>query len=188
LQAWLSNRYLTVYVVRRVKCDEGRPACLRCISLRRVCGGYNDAQLQPPRSSPSNIISIIAGPSSDIHPSTQSHRSFSFFVQRTSPQLAGFFGSHFWERLVLQTAYHEPAVRHGVVAIGSLHEMFEHQTVMSDANKAFALKEYNLAIRHLLTPLPPNGERRIDVCLITCILFICFEVHYILYMVSMSCY
>jgi len=172
--------------VRRVKCDEGRPACLRCTSAARVCDGYNDAQ--PPRSSPSNRISIIAGPSSDIHASTQSHRSFSFFVQRTSPQLAGFFGSDFWERIVLQTAYHEPAVRHAVVAVGSLHEMFEHQTVMIDANKVFALKEYNLAIKHLLIPLPPNKKRRIDICLITCILFICFEVHHILHMVSMSCY
>jgi hypothetical protein len=81
-------------------------------------------------------------------------------------------------------------VRHAVVAIGSLHEMFEHQTVMIDANKAFVLKEHNLAIKHLLIPLSSNGERRIDVCLITCILFICFcfEVHHILCMASMSYY
>jgi hypothetical protein len=172
--------------VRRIKCDEGRPACVRCTSAHRVCDGYNDTQL--PRSSPSTIISVIAGPSSDIHASTQSHRSFSFFVQRTSPQLAGFFGSDFWERLVLQTAYHEPAVRHAVVAVGSLHEMFEHQIVMTDANKAFALKEYSLAIKDLLNPVSANGERRIDVCLITCILFICFEVCNIFYRGSMSCY
>jgi hypothetical protein len=66
--------------------------------------------------------------------------------------------------------------------------MFGYQTVMIDANKAFVLKEYNLAIKHLLIPLSSNGERRIDVCLITCILFICFEVHHILYMASMSYY
>lgn len=66
--------------------------------------------------------------------------------------------------------------------------MFEHQTVMTDANKTFALEEYNLAIKHLLISLSLNGERRIDVCLITCILFICFEVHHIFYMVSISRY
>ncbi|KAH8653927.1 hypothetical protein BGZ60DRAFT_533025 [Tricladium varicosporioides] len=159
--------------VRRVKCDEGRPDCLRCISTGRACGGYNNAQA--PRSPSSNIVSIIAGPSSDILASSQSHRSFSFFVQRTSPQLAGFFGSDFWERLVLQTAYHEPAVRHAVVAVGTLHELFERQTVMTDTSKAFALEQYNLAIKDLLFPQPQGGTRGVDVCLITCILFICFE-------------
>lgn len=105
-------------------------------------------------------------------------------MQRTSPQLAGFFGSDFWERLVLLTAYHEPAVRHAVVAVGSLHELFQSQTVMTDTNKAFALEEYNLAIKDLLVPRLQGGERGVDVCLITCILFICFEVRHILYMVS----
>jgi hypothetical protein len=108
-------------------------------------------------------------------------------MQRTSPQLAGFFGSDFWERLILQAAYHESAVRHAIVAIGSVHEQFEHQTAMVDVNRVFALEQYNLAIRGLLVPLSQSGKRGVDVCLISCILFTCFEVRPILYMVVMSC-
>lgn len=47
---------------------------------------------------------------------------------------------------------------------------------MTGANGAFALEQYNIAIRDLLVPLSQNGERGIDLCLISCILFSCFEV------------
>jgi hypothetical protein len=158
-----------------VKCDETRPACLRCTSTRRTCDGYSD--VSPP---PSNIGTVTTGPF-NIHSPTKLRRSFAFFTHRTSPQLAGFFGSDFWERLVLQAAYHESAVRHAIVAIGSLHELVEHQTGITDATRAFALEQYNLAIRELLLPLSQGGERRVDVCLISCILFTCFEVRMILF-------
>ena len=95
---------------------------------------------------------------------------------RTCPQQAGFFGSDFWERLVFQAAYHESAIRHAIVAIGSLHELLERRTVTKDVDKTFALEQYNLAIRDLLIPLSQTGERGVDVCLIACILFTCFEV------------
>lgn len=158
-----------MYAVRRVKCDETRPECLRCTSTRRVCDGYSQVQW----SDPSNSMAVTAGPSTDIHDCSQSRRSFAFFMQRTSPQFAGFFGSVFWERLVLQTAHHEPAIRHAIVAIGSLHEQ---KTVATDPEVIFALKQYNLAIKKLLAPQSQTGERGVDVCLISCILFTCFEV------------
>lgn len=158
-----------------MKCDETRPACLRCTSARRVCDGYY--YVPPQLSSHSDIVPIRAGPSFDIHASPQSRRSFAFFTQRTCPQLAGFFGSDFWERFVLQAAYHESAVRHAIVAIGSLHELFEHRTLIVDSQRAFALEQYSLAIRALLVPLSQRGERGVDVCLISCILFTCFEVY-----------
>jgi hypothetical protein len=147
-----------------VKCDETRPVCLRCTSGWHVCDGY------------ATVTPVVGGPSFDIHGSPQSKRSFAFFVQRTSTQLAGFFGSDFWERHVLQAAYHESAVCHAIVAIGSLHELSEQQVVITDTNKSFALEQYNLAIRDLLVPLSQNGKRGIDVCLIACVLFTCIEV------------
>lgn len=119
----------------------------------------------------------MAGPSLDIHDSWRCKRSYSFFVLQTRPQLAGFFGSDFWEKLVLQAAHHEPAVRHALVAIGSAHEMSGHRSKTVDVDcRTFALEQYNLAIRALLGPLARDGERAVDVCLISCILFACFEV------------
>jgi hypothetical protein len=103
-------------------------------------------------------------------------------MQRTRPQLAGFFSSDFWETFVLQAAYHEPAIRHAIVAIGSIHELFENESAIIDANRTFALEQYHLALRELLAPLSETGQRGVDVCLISCILFTCFEVRHSLYL------
>ncbi|KAJ8129784.1 hypothetical protein O1611_g3846 [Lasiodiplodia mahajangana] len=119
--------------------------------------------------------SIPASPSLEIHACQRSHRSFSFFVQRTCSQLAGFFGSNFWERITLQAAYHEPAVRHAIVAIGSRHELAMQQTGEIATVGIFALEQYNLSIRHLLDPSLSRGQRGIDIYLILSILFACFE-------------
>ncbi|KAF7946719.1 hypothetical protein EAE96_009705 [Botrytis aclada] len=159
--------------IRRIKCDEAKPACLKCTSTCRVCPGYHIPVLDP---SPSGDMNLITTNSSfDILISPQSKRSFAFFVQRTCSQLAGFFGSDFWEGLVLQTAHHESAVRHAVVALGAIHELSEQKTQISDIDKAFALEQYNFAIRDLLAPLSRNEKRGVDVCLIACIIFANFE-------------
>lgn len=62
-----------------------------------------------------------------------------------------------------------------MVAIGSLHEQL-HLTATIEPTNPFALEQYNLAIRELLVPLAQKKKRGIDVCLISCMLFTCFEV------------
>lgn len=167
---------------RRVKCDETKPDCLRCTSTRRVCDGY----LYEPCVDPSGFCTVppalTTDPSAHVNPCALSKRSFAFFMHKTSPQLAGLFGSAFWERLVLQVAHYEPAIRHAITAIGSLHEQ---HIVGRDSNVSFALQQYNLAIRSLLAP-PPGQQRGLDVSLISCILFTCFEV-YARVCMSLSC-
>ncbi|KAF7858608.1 hypothetical protein EAF04_009208 [Stromatinia cepivora] len=160
--------------IRRIKCDEARPACLKCSSTGRVCPGYHHVQSSDLSFSEDKIL-ITTQPSFNILSSPQSKRSFAFFMQRTCSQLAGFFGSEFWERLVLQTAHHESAVSHAVVALGSIHELSERKTPVLDGDKAFALEQYNLAIRDLLVPLSRDEKRGVDVCLIACIIFASFE-------------
>lgn len=83
---------------------------------------------------------------------------------------------------MLQTAHHESAVRHAVVALGAIHELSEQKAQISDIDKAFALEQYNFAIRDLLAPLSRNEKRGVDVCLIACIIFANFEV----YLVSLT--
>jgi hypothetical protein len=59
------------------------------------------------------------------------------------------------------------------VAIGSIHE---YQTIGDTNSRVFALEQYNMAIRKLLTPTSEDGNQARDVCLISAILFACFEV------------
>ncbi|KAH8759838.1 hypothetical protein F5883DRAFT_500988 [Diaporthe sp. PMI_573] len=157
---------------RRVKCDETRPNCLRCTTTRRVCNGYAHVPCVDPSDLCRVPLAFTIDPSADVNPCVLSRRSFAFFIQKTSPQLAGLFGSAFWERLVLQTAHYEPAIRHAITAIGSLHE----QHIFGRGSEvSFALQQYNLAIKSLLAPPSPGQQRGLDVSLIACILFTCFE-------------
>lgn len=113
--------------------------------------------------------------------SEEEQRCFNFFRSRTSVQMSGFFSSEIWDRLILQATHYEPAIRHAVLALGSLHERFvnEDQALQKQAwsrdEGGFALEHYNLAIQNLMNPAN-SGRLNIDVCLIACMLFCSFEV------------
>lgn len=173
--------------VRRVKCDETKPDCLRCVSTGRKCDGYLpveravDNSVLTTSASSSSGIRLACNPSIEILGDEKERRYFHFFCSRTAPQLAGFFDSNFWCRLLLQTTLCEPAVRHAVIALASTHERFEVDgSVLSRNDETFdgefALRHYNQAINHLIKPIRTQGKQAADVCLISCLLFACFEV------------
>lgn len=102
------------------------------------------------------------------------------------PALAGYCGCEFWSRLVLQVSQHEKSVWHALIALGSLHENFETDNTrfgidfLRHEQNSFAIREYLAAIRALLglsnAAVGSVGNVTVDVCLISCILFTCFEV------------
>jgi hypothetical protein len=112
-------------------------------------------------------------------------RAFCFFIQNTAPQLSGFYGEAFWDKLLLQAVHYEPVIHHAIVALGSLHEKFMlvKGATASLGNELcrgdhFALQHYNFAIRSLVKPLAQKERPAMDVCLTACILFACFEVSF----------
>lgn len=174
--------------IRRVKCDEKRPDCEKCTGTGRKCDGYSVVYGDP---KPTNGICAVAEPGNsamvvlprpvfNTQGSEEERRCFDFFLNRTVSQLSGFWHSDFWDCLVLRATHHQPAIRHAVLALGSLHERFEagDNSVMNPIwNKGeggFALKHYNQAIQQLTKPAS-EGQRALDVCLIACMLFACFE-------------
>ncbi|KAL2072021.1 hypothetical protein VTL71DRAFT_11364 [Oculimacula yallundae] len=182
--------------VRRIKCDEAKPICKKCSSTGRKCDGYFYSSILPANSYQHNRPLIFdkqeivkATPSIDTFPSltilksSLEQRSFSFFQQNTVPQLSSIFGSPSWKqlnRLLLQAAHHEPAVRHAAVALGALHEHFETRSRLlprsedKSLSTDFAVQQYVKALGCLVNPT--TGQKpAADVALITCILFVCFE-------------
>ena len=115
--------------------------------------------------------------------------SLNFFVNFSAPQMAGFFDSTFWQRMVIQTSYHEPAILHAITAIGALHECIMQRAFADEKRKAraieFALNQCNKAISCLTSS--QAAEMTIDfskrsrktpnsrLALTTCVLFTCFE-------------
>jgi hypothetical protein len=158
--------------IRRVKCDEAKPNCQKCTSTGRKCDGY----LSPrplSNNSPSPIIKPHS-PEYQLTESDQERRSFQFFCTETVRILSGVFNPIFWTRLVLQATHHEPAIRHGAIALGALHRNLEISS--RDELNTFAMQQYGKAIRCLVKPIQERHRQAADVALITCVLFISFEV------------
>ncbi|KAF9882758.1 hypothetical protein FE257_005306 [Aspergillus nanangensis] len=173
---------------KRIKCDEAKPHCLKCTSTGRKCDGYGSLAILQYTGS-SVRLPLQLPPILRISGTERENRSFQFFYERTVPSLAGYCGSEFWNRLVLQVSQHEKSVWHALIALGSLHENFENDQQITgfwftrQGQDKFAVQEYVTAIRALLGPsqIPTRDALQtssltVDVCLISCILFVCFEI------------
>ncbi|KAK2767752.1 hypothetical protein FQN54_003910 [Arachnomyces sp. PD_36] len=169
--------------IRRVKCDESRPSCHRCVSTGRICDGYGVwggggtpyGQPQPPRALSSYCTPVPAGSLT-----SKEQISFEWFMEKTTKKFAGFFSSDFWETLVFQASAREPAVRHAVVALAAAHRFDgEYSPYTSPAtscfdSERFTLQQYNKAIRHLRVGTGAS-KHALHVTLITCMLFVTLE-------------
>lgn len=120
---------------RRVKCDELKPACLRCTRAGQLCKGYRPLLREPrppkpdpvirrllPRQTPSQSagLAIMVGralPSLRLHGPDVLY--FDFFRSQAANELSGYFHSSFWSRTVLCETLTDPCIRHAILALGA---------------------------------------------------------------------
>ncbi|KAF5630104.1 hypothetical protein F52700_7462 [Fusarium sp. NRRL 52700] len=150
--------------VRRVKCDEARPSCLRCMSTGRTCDGYEETAAEQVLQDLPPIQTVIAG-----YGNSQEARSIQFFIERTLSQLTSFFPDEFWGISVLQIAQYEPSISHALVSFSAYHEAFTNG--IPGDKMPFALKHYNLSIKELYA----SHSSLSHVHLVSCLVFICIE-------------
>lgn len=111
----------------------------------------------------------------------QEHRAFDFFTSHTGPELASAMKSNFWQSLILQVCHYDPAIRHAVVALGSLSERLRINGVLTLDNKeanqrhAFAYLHYDKALKELRKQLCHGNGKSVGFTLISCFLFMCIE-------------
>lgn len=128
------------------------------------------------------IDSINTSIISNLFNNDQEYRSFSFFSENTVHDISDAFDMEFWRCLVLRASHHELAIRHAACALGAMHRHFalcgasDSKSSREEGHGEFALQQYFKAIRHLLDPIKRNQRQSADVALVTCIIFICFEV------------
>jgi hypothetical protein len=145
-------RLLTLVRIRRVKCDETKPQCLRCLQYCGTCEGY----IRPPESKHKVInrtiqykkqvghALIAPAPVTDsgragaatsprilrqlgVGPAFQNseeHGFFQIFLNITSPTLSGAFDDPVWRYLLPQHSANEPFIRYGVEALGAMSVTF----------------------------------------------------------------
>ncbi|KAH6624760.1 hypothetical protein B0J18DRAFT_188861 [Chaetomium sp. MPI-SDFR-AT-0129] len=164
---------------------------MRCTKTGRRCDGYLDAKTmsQRRRRSAVHMISSVGEPRAPPSlfydwAAADERRAFHFFQHITAPCLSGDLDGAFWRVLVLQICQSEPAVRHAVLAVSSLHEGMVQATGTSHVNvnvktnseerSSFALYQYNRAIAFLLDQMRTVDAKPL-VPLLTCVLFVCIE-------------
>lgn len=170
---------------RRVKCDEARPACKRCIKAGRICGGY---QLELISSTPaqvpsSTVLNTSATLLSAFSATQQEWQAYGLYSGKVSSALGGAFDTDLWRNLFLQIASSETTVRSALFALGTLarHDEPESSQHISEClclHCRQALRYYNRAITSLsdyLKKTPPNEST--NIALATCALFICIELY-----------
>lgn len=122
---------------RRVKCDENRPSCNRCLKYGTECGGYLPGRRRPPSSAygsfaqqaralvPKNQGPVTLQPASTLFESELELRYFGLFAERIAGEICPYFSPESWRRMILQACMSEASIRHAAIAIGALGKTYE---------------------------------------------------------------
>jgi len=156
--------------IRRIKCDEGRPSCNKCLISGRIC----DAPIDEDEESLQNHNWHFAF-GSNFEKSAREQRCFHYFRDRTTSALSGYnIHSRFWHNIVLQISHSSPAIFHAALALGSLQEHLEAGLTFEPRHKSyrFLYQQINKAIRDLCSQ---GKSLPVQVALVCCVLFICLE-------------
>jgi hypothetical protein len=163
--------------IRRVKCDETKPACNRCTSTGRKCEGYSVSapsrgnSRSPPTQNQAHASETLCSLSlyrlsSEIPGDEIERRSFYYLRERAIYDISGYFESEFWDRLGLQISHTEPTVRHALLALSSLCETYESKSINQDLTNdrdqfhiQFELQQYSKAVRLLADYLSTSQTR-----------------------------
>lgn len=122
------------YRFRRIKCDEGKPYCARCINTSRTCEGYTDITSKRPGGqcmTPNRHVEIQPAPPGYLQlcPSNkfdreilipprlldspgvtpQQLRALQFFQYKSTEMLSGWVSEQFWKIQLPQVCHAEPA-------------------------------------------------------------------------------
>ncbi|PON26663.1 hypothetical protein TGAM01_v204673 [Trichoderma gamsii] len=157
--------------VRRVKCDETKPICVRCGKTGRLCEGFGYSK--PLLNHQDHRADHLSPISSRTFQTKDEYRHFEYFRHHALLYLTGFDNqSRFWNETVLQLSEASPAVLHAVLALSALYEHLDGSSKGELAPDKLALQHYNRSIKHLRQA---PSSHPIEFALTSCILFIAFE-------------
>ncbi|PQE17986.1 zn2 cys6 dna-binding protein [Rutstroemia sp. NJR-2017a BVV2] len=177
---------------KRIKCDEAKPGCVRCLKFGIVCSGYPKPQQKTKPKSRSiipilpkgstleflqpAIFEISSGPRFlDEH----AGRYFRYFCEDVAANITGPLPSSVWSKIIPQVGEMEEYIANGLVAIGALSkarkELAEGRSPESKEHYQYALKQYGKSLRGINTAIEKGARRCPRTALIACILVFCIE-------------
>ncbi|GFG15525.1 hypothetical protein IFM61606_07649 [Aspergillus udagawae] len=172
--------------IRKVKCDEGYPACRRCLSTGRACDGYGiwgGGSSNRPTKPPAVAVNsaLVIRPMSYFPLATRTNneegRYLQWFKERTRSKMTGSFSSEFWSGFVLQAGMSDPAVLHAILALSSVHRqgILNDDGLQTGDEEKVTLTRYSKAINYLQPHFKAKDRTAFRIALIVCVLFIALE-------------
>ncbi|RDW60506.1 Zn(II)2Cys6 transcription factor domain-containing protein [Aspergillus mulundensis] len=101
--------------IRRVKCGEEKPHCLRCTSTGRWCDYARPAATRRDRVAVSRVLPTAS-------PESRERRAFEYYFFHAAPCLSDVLDLDFWRGTVLQMCRTEPAIWDAIAALGTFYE------------------------------------------------------------------
>jgi hypothetical protein len=172
--------------IRRVKCDEGKPKCQRCLKFGVKCDGYlppahelrntaNNRGILPrikkvSSSSPNLLVPISVARLEN----PKEQRYFDLFCGQTSFEIMPEHDSFGIRQMLLQACYSEKSLKHAIVALGALDKTAETtrdfsklsldivpaaQLATANEHHRFALVEYTQAVAEMRAGIKLNDVR-----------------------------
>ncbi|KAF7177298.1 hypothetical protein CNMCM7691_005188 [Aspergillus felis] len=173
-------------IIRKIKCGEERPNCIRCTSTGRKCEYTSPAPSRHASTSASSVVPVLDRPLS-VSPSGVwlERRAFAHYSQHAASLIAGGLDVDFWRGVVPQVCRSEPAVWDAINAISALFEnpdpCFDPVWLRQNNNgwelrpsHSDALRWYSRSLANMRRQID-RGSVDMNVALISCILFICIE-------------
>jgi hypothetical protein len=181
--------------IRRVKCDEAKPFCLRCTKFGVTCDGYEPRKTKK-ETKPVSIthkrelaIKEQALPSVHLQPDLAFHlrvepedlQYFRLFKDQTTFELCGgFFDEPVWTRMVLQACHEAPCIQRIALSIAGLSRAkqanhFKDSKEPKDPHEEYALKQYVKSLREFRLFVASNGTPDPRMLLMAGLLIYCFE-------------
>jgi hypothetical protein len=107
--------------------------------------------------------------------SAQEQMSYDYFRNCVIASLPGVYEAKLWNKIILPVSLTEPAVRHAVLALGAFGLRRENGSGSVEENDRFALQHYSKAMKVLQSKISEEKKLSPDLILITCLLFVIFE-------------
>ena len=176
--------------IRRVKCDEGKPHCARCLKFGVSCDGYETKKLKR------EIVAIVpkrelaikeqSPPTLQLQSDLTFHlpgeaedtQYFRFFRDETAYDLSGgFFDEPIWNQMILQSCHEAPCIQKIALSIAGLSRAMKANSFKEaqDPHVEYALQQYNKSLRQFRLFVSSNGPPDPRMLLMAGLLIYTFE-------------
>lgn len=184
-----------MYRIRRVKCDEGKPFCARCLKFGADCEGYEvggrlnaSTKISPKEIIPQKrhhqeflLSSLGRLPFTAAFQDNREYSYFLYFQQEAALDISSHFDQSLFNYVIIQSSYNEPSLRQFVASLGALYKSGIPKALNlskeeSDPHRQYAFQQYGQALRCVQTRIYADKyQDTARVALIASLLIYCFE-------------